>query len=89
MPTVAKQPNPARPVLPPGNLASLYDILSAWQAGRISYRQALDLTGIDSLFDLYQAAFSSDVKIRTTLLPREHRIANAVTAAIKTARTKK
>jgi hypothetical protein len=73
-------------VLPPANLATLNDILTAWQAGKISYRQALELTGIDNLFDLYQAAISSDVKIRTALIPREQRIADAVTAAIKAAR---
>jgi hypothetical protein len=39
----------------------LNDILTASQAGRISYKQALDLSGIDNLFDLYQAAFNSDV----------------------------
>lgn len=46
-------------------LLTLHDILTAWQAGEIGYRRALQLAQIDTLDELYDAANLSGVAIRT------------------------
>ena len=51
--------------------ASPHDILQAWQDGSIGYREAMRLTGCESLFELYQACRSSGVAIRSVLTDRE------------------
>ena len=60
----------------------MHEVLVAWQAGRIGYRRAIDLAGVDSLPELYAAARSSGVPLRKTLLPEEKRAADYATAAI-------
>jgi len=53
--------------------ASPHDILQAWQDGTIGYREAMRLTGCESLFELYQACRSSGVAIRGVLTDQEMR----------------
>jgi len=62
---------------------SLHDILVAWQAGEISYRTALDLTQIDTLDELYQAAALSGVALRTNLTADEKAMAEIVAPLIR------
>lgn len=47
--------------------ASLYDLLTAWQAGEIGYRGALARTKLDTLGELYDAATLSGVTLNTEL----------------------
>ena len=54
---------------------SLHDILAAWQAGRIDYREAMDRARIDTLDELYHAAAHSGVDIRTE--PSDHELRQA------------
>lgn len=68
---------------------SLHDILVAWQAGRMTSRNAMRLTGIDHLSGLNEAARSSAVPIRKTLLPFEARAAERATAAINSRMSKR
>lgn len=63
-------------------LASTHDVLSAWQAGRLSSRQAISLTGTFAVTDLYEAAANSDVPIRTKMTPREAKAAERATMAL-------
>jgi hypothetical protein len=65
------------------HLLSLHDILVAWQAGEISYRTALDLTQIDTLDELYQAAALSGVALRTNLTADEKAMAEIVAPLIR------
>jgi hypothetical protein len=72
--------NPVRPseggvIMPASTLqrASPHDILQAWQDGSIGYREAMRLTGCESLFELYQACRSSGVAIRSVLTDQETR----------------
>jgi len=60
---------------PPKELASLNDILTAWRDVAITYRRAMALSGIDSLFGLYEAARLSAVPIRKRLSFRERQMA--------------
>jgi hypothetical protein len=46
------------------NRLSPHDALEAWQAGEITFRRCMRLTGIDDLPELYAAAKSSGVDIR-------------------------
>jgi hypothetical protein len=69
----------------PRNPASTYDVLTAWQAGRLSSRRALALTNLDFVSELYAAALDSNVPIRQALLPEEERAADRATTAIKAA----
>lgn len=50
---------------------TLYDLLVAWQAGHMSYREALHLSQIETLDELYDAAALNGVQIRTTMTPEE------------------
>ena len=61
---------------------AVHDILVAWQAGRMSARHAMALTGVDGLDTLYRAARESGVPSRKTLLPQEKRAADCATAAV-------
>ncbi|MBC7987380.1 MAG: hypothetical protein H7X93_12050 [Sphingomonadaceae bacterium] len=63
--------------------ASLYTILVAWQAGEFGYREALTLSNIDTLDELYDAAHLSGVPIRTKLLPDEEVMARRVGALLR------
>ena len=63
--------------------ASIHDLLVAWQAGRLTSRQVMGLTGIESFDELYLAARHSGVPLRKTLLAREKRAADFATAAIR------
>jgi len=42
----------------------VYETLEAWQQGEITYRRAMRLVGVDTIDDLYAAAYSSGVPIR-------------------------
>lgn len=52
-------------------LIALNDVLRAWQDGRIDYREAMRLSGADTLNELYEAAHLSRVPIRTTFTAGE------------------
>lgn len=54
---------------------SLHDILVAWQAGHMDYREAMDRAQIDTLDELYVAAAHSGVEIRTE--PNDHELRQA------------
>ena len=58
--------------------ASLHDLLVAWQAGEIGYRQAMSRAKIETLDELYDAARLSGVAIGTDLTPGERASARAV-----------
>lgn len=62
---------------------TLHEVLVAWQAGRLTARQAMYLCGLEGFADLYAAASSSGVPLRKTLLPAEKKAANLATAAIR------
>ena len=62
---------------------TLHDVLVAWQNGRLTARQAMARSGIDTIAGLYGAARSSAVPVRKTLLVREKAAADAATAAIR------
>lgn len=64
-------------------LVSLHSILTAWQAGEIDYRQALELADIDTLDELYEAADLSNVPIRTRTKPIEGAQAEIVADVIR------
>lgn len=61
---------------------TLHEIFTAWQAGRLTTRTAMRLSGIDHLSGLYEAARHSAVPVRKRLLPREAEAAELATAAI-------
>jgi len=63
--------------------ASLYDLLVAWQAGQIGYRQAMERAQIETLDELYEAAHNSGVTISPELTPAERRQAAAVVELLK------
>ena len=65
------------------HLLSLHNILVAWQAGEVSYRTALDLTQIDTLDELYEAAALSGVALRTNLTADEKAMAEIVAPLIR------
>jgi hypothetical protein len=69
----------------PEGLITLNDILTAWQAGRIGYRQAMDWTDIDSLGGLYEAARMSGVPVRKTLSEREAERTEAIAQVLRDA----
>ena len=50
---------------------TLHDILTAWQAGKMGYRRAMQRAQIDTLGELYEAAALSGVEIRTTPTTKE------------------
>lgn len=58
--------------------ASPYEIMQAWQAGLIGYRDAIRFTAAENLFDLYQACRSSDVELRKELTEREKAAVDSV-----------
>lgn len=62
---------------------SLHDILTAWQDGRLSYREAMNLAQIDTLDELYEAAELSEVAIRFELTEAERRQAAIVADLIR------
>lgn len=64
-------------------LLTLHDILVAWQAGEIGYRRALQLSKIDTLDELYEAAALSGVQVRTKLTSDEQAMAQVVADLIR------
>ena len=62
---------------------TVHEILVAWQAGRIGWRRAVDLVGVPGLPELYDAAHSSGVPVRKTLLPQEKRAAARAVTSIR------
>ena len=64
-------------------LATLNDILMAWQGAQIGYRRALELAQIDTLGELYEAAILSGVEIRTFQTREELAMAEIVTDLIR------
>lgn len=62
---------------------TLHEILTAWQAGKFGHRKALELTGIDTLDELYEAMALSGVAIRTHLNADEEAMAKIVAELIK------
>ena len=66
-------------------MMSVHDALEEWQAGGITYRRAMDLTGTSSLLDLYALAEACDVEIGLDLRPNEARTVEQVVAAIERA----
>lgn len=64
-------------------LATLNDILVAWQGTQIGYRRALELAQIDTLGELYEAAMLSGVEIRTFLTREELAMAEIVANLIR------
>lgn len=63
--------------------ATLFEILTAWQAGKIGYRHAMQLAQIDTLDELYDAAVLSDVEIRTKLTSDEEAMGRIVAELIR------
>lgn len=63
--------------------ASLHDILIAWQAGEIGYREALDRSKIETLDELYDAAALSGVPLSAELDAVERAQATRVAALIR------
>lgn len=53
--------------------ASLHDLLVAWQAGKIGYREAMERAQIETLDELYEAAHLSGVAVSPDLTPAERR----------------
>lgn len=50
---------------------SPHDAMLAWVAGTVSTRDAMKITGSDTLFDLIDACISSDVSLEFELTERE------------------
>lgn len=63
--------------------ASLYDILVAWQADEIGYREALERAKLDTLDELYDAAELSGVPLSIDLKPAELEQARVVGAILR------
>ena len=63
--------------------ASLYDLLVAWQAGEIGYREAMSRAGVDTLDELYDAAKLSGVTIRGDLTAAELSQASLVASLLR------
>lgn len=63
--------------------SSPHDVLVAWQSGKISYHDALDLTASESLFELYQACRSSGVPLRKTFTEHELNVVEQVMADLE------
>ena len=83
---------PGFPLLSTGNpcleaeeMMSVHDALEAWQAGQITARRAMRLTGATDVMELYAYAHECDVEVRTHLLPREEEQAEHATALIRQA----
>jgi hypothetical protein len=68
----------SRDTAPDLQKASPRDILHAWQDGEIGDREAMELTGCESLFELYQACRSSGVVLRSPLTEQEMRGVEAI-----------
>jgi len=62
---------------------SVHDALEAWQAGEITARRAIALTGAEGLLDLYALAAECGVAIRTVPTSAERAAADAAVAAIR------
>jgi hypothetical protein len=67
--------------------ASLHDILTAWQAGAIGYREALERAKLDSLEELYEAAELSGVALSTDLDPTERDVARRIGQVLRDLRS--
>lgn len=63
--------------------AAPHDILQAWQAGDISYRDAMGLTASESLLELYQACRSSGVPLRKRCTRHELDVVEHVVADLE------
>ena len=63
--------------------ATLHDLLVAWQAGEIGYREALRRARIDTLGELYEAAELSGVPLSKDLWPEEREQARIVGALLR------
>ncbi len=59
------------------------DILHAWQAGDIGYREAMHLTASESLFELYQACRSSGVPLRKQCTRHELGVVDRIVADLE------
>ena len=66
-------------------LIALNDVLRAWQAGRIRYRDAMRRAGAETLDELYDAAWLSRVPLRAEMLPEEREQASRVAPIIRAA----
>jgi hypothetical protein len=64
-------------------MLSVHDALEAWQAGDLSSKRALALTGAENVMELYAFASTSGVEIRTKMTPAELAAADAATAIIR------
>lgn len=64
-------------------MLSVHDALEAWQAGEITARRAMRLTGATDVMELYAFAHECDVAVRATLLAREENQADRATALVK------
>lgn len=63
--------------------ATLHDLLVAWQAGEIGYREAMERAQIETLDELYEAAHLSGVAISAELTPAERRQVTDVVDLLK------
>jgi hypothetical protein len=63
-------------------MMSVHDALEAWQAGELTSKQAMDLTGAGNVVELYGMAQDCDVDIRVELSPAERASVEAVSGAI-------
>lgn len=62
---------------------TLGQVLRAWQEGVIDYRDAMQLSAVETLDDLYEAAHLNGVPIRTTLTATEREHALEVAPIIR------
>ena len=63
--------------------ATLHQLLVAWQAGEIGYREAMRRAQIETLGELYDAAELSGVPLSTDLWPEELEQARVVGALLR------
>lgn len=63
-------------------MMSVHDALEAWQAGHITSRRAISLTGAADVVELYGLAQECDVEIRHELTDDEERVVGLVSEAI-------
>lgn len=64
-------------------MLSVHDALEAWQAGDLSSKRAMTLSGAENVMELYAFASTCGVEIRTKMTPTELAAADAATASIR------
>jgi hypothetical protein len=64
-------------------MMSVHGPLQAWQAGDLSSKRAMSLTGAENVMELYAFATTCGVAIRTQMTPSELAAAEAATASIR------